>query len=447
MDTKDLALVLQTQRFERKREAILDAAARVFNQKGVKGATLADVARSVALITNSLTYYYRKKEDLASASFLRTIEVLNGLVARALEADTPHERLALLFRTYAGLLAEIARGNHPDLMYFNDIRALRSPHVEAVFRAYTDMFRRMRELLPPSGREPGTRADLNARAHVVVSIIHSMRYWITRYEVEDYGHVAERVSDILIHGLGSRTAAWMPCQIGRGLAGERSEIPAEAFLRSATCLINEQGYRGASVEKISARLNVTKGSFYHHNDNKDDLVANCFARSFDVIRDAQNAAAVFKADGWTKLSSIAAELVSYQVSEQGPLLRYTALSALPEDMRRGLVATMDKLSLRYTRFIVDGIADGSLRPVDQTIASQLISGVIDAASELKRWVSSADTQNAAGLFVRPLFLGLFASDSCSAKSGALTPAQPRPARARSREALRSRRRRQAAGRA
>jgi AcrR family transcriptional regulator len=408
MDTNDLALAPQTQRYEKKREAILDAAARLFNQKGVKGATLADVAKSVALITNSLTYYYRKKEDLASASFLRTIDVLNVLAARALEADDPRDRVGLLFRTYADLLAKIARGDHPEMMRFHDIRALRSPHAEIVFNAYTDMFRRIRKLLPPCGREPNARAGLNARAHLVVSAIHSMRNWISRYEVEDYGRVAERVTDILTHGLGSRMALWMPPRIACGGGDERSEIQAEAFLRAATSLINEQGYRGASVEKISARLNVTKGSFYHHNDNKDDLVANCFARSFDVIRDAQNAAALFEADGWTKLSAIAAELVRYQVSERGPLLRISALSALPEDMRRPLVATMDKMCLRYTHFIADGIADGSLRAIDQMIAAHLIAGVINAASELKRWVSAANPQNAAGLFARPLFLGLFA---------------------------------------
>ncbi len=408
MDTKDLALALQTPRFEKKRETILDAAAHLFNQKGVKGATLADVAKSVALITNSLTYYYRKKEDLAAACFLRTIDVLNGLAAQALEADDPRDRIALLFRTYADLLAKVARGDHPEMMYFNDIRALRSPHVEIVFDAYTNMFRNMRKLLPPCGREPNARAGLNARTHAVVSAIHSMRSWISCYEIEDYGRVAERVADILIHGLGSRTTLWAPPGIVCSRRDGDSEISAEAFLRAATYLINEQGYRGASVEKISARLNVTKGSFYHHNDNKDDLVANCFARSFDVIRDAQNAAALCEADGWTKLSAIAAELVRYQVSERGPLLRYTALSALPEDMRRPLVATMDKICLRYTHFIVDGIADGSLRPTDQVIAAHLIAGIIDAASELRRWVSSADPQNAAELFARPLFRGLFA---------------------------------------
>ena len=407
MDTT-LALALQTQRFEKKREAILDAAARVFNQKGVKGATLADVARNVALITNSLTYYYRRKEDLASAAFLRTIDVLNGLTERAQAAHDPRDRVALLFRTYADLLAEIARGTHPELMYFNDIRALRSPHVEAVFDAYTGMFRRMRELLPPRARAAADRAALNARAHVVVTVIHSMRHWIARYEVEDYARVAERVVDILLDGLGTGAARFEPRAIARISGAEPREAAAEAFLRSATCLINEQGYRGASVEKISARLNVTKGSFYHHHDNKDDLVANCFARSFDVVRDAQNGAFALTADGWTRLTSVAAELVRYQVSDQGPLLRNTALSALPEDMRRGLVATMDKLSLRYAHFIVDGIADGSLRAVDQGVAAHVISGVIDAASELTRWVASADPDNAAALFVRPLFRGLFA---------------------------------------
>ena len=56
-----------------------------------------------------------------------------------------------------------------------------------------------------------------------------------------------------------------------------------AFLLAATRLINELGYRGASVQRIASELNVTKGSFYHHLDAKDDLVAACYRRSFDRI--------------------------------------------------------------------------------------------------------------------------------------------------------------------
>jgi multidrug efflux pump subunit AcrB len=42
---------LQTARFQEKREALLDAAARHFNAQGVKGATLGEIAAQVGLVT------------------------------------------------------------------------------------------------------------------------------------------------------------------------------------------------------------------------------------------------------------------------------------------------------------------------------------------------------------------------------------------------------------
>ena len=44
-----------------RREALLDAAARLFNDHGVRGATLADIAAAVGLVTNSVTQYIRQK--------------------------------------------------------------------------------------------------------------------------------------------------------------------------------------------------------------------------------------------------------------------------------------------------------------------------------------------------------------------------------------------------
>jgi AcrR family transcriptional regulator len=45
----------QTSRYEQRRAAILDAAARLFNEKGVRGATLATVAESVGLRTPAIS--------------------------------------------------------------------------------------------------------------------------------------------------------------------------------------------------------------------------------------------------------------------------------------------------------------------------------------------------------------------------------------------------------
>jgi hypothetical protein len=50
--------------------------------------------------------------------------------------------------------------------------------------------------------------------------------------------------------------------------------------------------------------------------------------------------------------------------------------------------------------------DGSIRPLDQPLAAQLVSSMINASVVLARWVPDITAENAVELFVKPLFLGL-----------------------------------------
>ena len=401
-----------TRRFQRKREAILDAAARLFNQKGVRGATLTAVAQAVGLIPNSVTYYYRKKEDLAVACFLRAIEAMETLIAQAGAHRDPRLRVAALFTGYADTLAAIARGEHSELVLFNDIRALPPPHGDMVFAGYTDMFRHIRGLIDDSSL---SRLELNGRAQLLLALLHSMRTLTARFEPEDYRAAAERVVDIVLDGLAAPGQIWRSQGLAPDVAPAHAEASAEAFLRAATQLINEQGYRGASVERISARLNVTKGSFYHHNDNKDDLVAQCFARTFDVVRRRQNEARELDGSGWTRLCAATEALTRYQLGPEGPLLRITAMSALPETIREDVETTMARLSERFGMFIVDGMIDGSIRPVDPSIAAQCVNATINAAAALERWAPGAAPDNAAEILIRPLLVGLYPRGQAASK--------------------------------
>jgi AcrR family transcriptional regulator len=407
MTPSSSALPRQTKRYEQKRQAILDAAVRLFNQKGLKGTTLADVAQSVGLITNSVTYYYRKKEELATACLLRSIDVLEGMIAAALQEATPEDRLRAVLRLYFEKLAESASGDQPPMMSFSDMRSLTSPHVELVFSTYNQMFRHLRGLFELNSDLPLTRAHRNARTHLLISVMHGVRHWIDHYEPEDYRRVADRVGDILIGGLATAQSGWRPTVLPEMVWPSAEEISPEAFLRSATLLINEQGYRGASVEKISARLNVTKGSFYHHNDNKDDLVADCFERTFAVVRQVQRAAEANGETGWDHLCAATSELVRYQLSDQGPLLRISAFSALPEALRGQTKRTMDRLAQRFGSFVVDGMVDGSIRPLDPSVAAHIVDSIVNAAVELEWWVPGITAESAADLYVRPLFMGVF----------------------------------------
>jgi AcrR family transcriptional regulator len=400
-----------TQRYVKKREAILHAAAQLFNQHGVKGATLSDVAGRVGLSTNSITYYYKKKEDLVVACLLRSIEAINDIISVAAESTSAEERIRQFIRLFFLRLAKIQGDDAPELMTFRDVQVLGSPHAEVIFAAYTDMFRRVRRLLVTDAVRLDNRVSLNARSHLLLTLTVSAMTWSLRYDPEDYELVAGRMSDILIGGIAAQSAQWGHAALDDALAQapDAGDTTQDSFLRAATALINEQGYRGASVDRISARLNVTKGSFYHHNPNKEDLISECFERTFSVTRRMQTIARAGEGSGWDKLCAVSRALVRYQFSERGPLLRMSAWSELPDDIRENKLRAINQLGQRFVGFMVDGMADGSIRPLDQSIAAFQVSGMINAAVVLDRWVPDITAENAVELFVRPLFFGILSS--------------------------------------
>ena len=402
----------QTHRYQEKRDTLLAAAARQFNARGVKGATLGEIAASVGLVTTSVTYYYRKKDDLATACFLRAIVAHEALALQAAKASGVAARVLGFFELHAELMAAIERGEQQPLMVFSDIRALPASQASAVFAAYTNLFRRVRALLVGAETAGLQRAELNARAHLLISAVHWLRAWIPRHEVDEYPRVAARVSGLMLHGLAAPGGAWPDPAAMAALsldppAGKPSDDTADAFLRAATELVNEQGYRGASVDKISARLKLTKGSFYHHHETKHDLITACFERSFDLMRQRLRAAERAEGAGWLRLCAAADSLVRFQLGPHGPLLRSTATSALPDDEHRERVRmSLQRLTDRIASLLVDAMVDGSARPLDPSVAAQLLSSANTATAELQRWVPGVHAGNATALYARPALLGL-----------------------------------------
>lgn len=425
-----------TERFQDKRDAILDGAARLFNAQGVKGGMLSDVARQVGLAPNSLTYYYRRKEDLAAACLLRSMEVLGTAADDAARAATLAQRVQGFLERYLGLLAAIAEGRHPELIVFSDLLTLDEPHHATVTVAYNQMFRRVRHLLDAADAPELEPAARNARAHLLLSATSWARAWLVRYESADYARVAGRLADLLLRGLCSPgqqpaaqgSAASRPPRVDGDADGDGAprQLTRSAYLRAATRLVNEQGYQGASVDRIAAELQLTKGSFYHHHETKEELIAACFERTFAVVRAAQTTALAAPGSGLDRLADACRALLAFQLSEPGPLLRITAWTGLPEAMRRDTRRTMARLGERFATFVIDGMADGSLRIVDPSVAAQVVNGMINAVAEIERWVRGIDAGNAFELYAMPLFTGLSQGPSTIPVAPALARRGRRP---------------------
>jgi AcrR family transcriptional regulator len=407
-----------TERFDDKRETILDGAARLFNQHGIKGGLLSDLARRVGLATNSLTYYYRKKEDLASACLQRSIDALNGIAITAAQQRTLAQRVRAFFDGYLGLMADIAEGRHVELIVFNDLLSLPPPHGPAVGAAYTQMFKRVRAVLDAPDQPRLEAAQRNARAHLLLSTVAWTRAWIARYEPVDYARAAAQMADLLLAGIAApgHTIEARAAPISLAPDGDAAHQTRAAYLCAATRLVNEHGYHGASVDRIAAELQLTKGSFYHHHETKEELVAACFERTFAVMRAAQSAALAAPGSALQRLALACRALLHYQMSPQGPLLRVTAWSGLPEAIRSDTRRTMGRLGERFGALMVEGMADGSLRIVDPSIAAQVINAMVNATAEVERWVPGANAANVFELYALPLFSGLQARTTTGARA-------------------------------
>jgi AcrR family transcriptional regulator len=399
---------VQTQRFEAKRELVLNAAASLFNERGVKGATFGDIAGKVGLVPNSVTYYYRKKEVLAAACFLRATAVFDRIAADAAAEATVEGRVRRFLIGHAEMLAEMESGVQAPMILFNELHALPEPHLGEVYAAYTALFRRVRRLLRGPQTEGFSRNELTARAHLLLSVAHWLRVWIWRNEASQYKRVAERLADIVLRGICCSDAPWPP-SVGEHewrLVDDAGGT-VEAFLRAATRLVNEQGYQGASIAKISALLNLTKGAFYHHHDNKDDLIEACFERTFSVIRRTLDLAESAGGQGGDRLRAAVRALIRFQLAPEGPLLRAAATSAMPDTAHRNEVRqTLNQLTERVAYAIVDGTIDGSIRSLDPGVAAHFVVAGINATAEARRWIPGLAPGEAVRLYAPPLLRGL-----------------------------------------
>lgn len=377
-----------TRKFGEKREAIIHAASVLINEYGVQATTLAEVAKAIGLNATSVTYYFARKEQLVVAVYEETLSSMEQMAAEALEQPDPASRLRHFIASHVAMRARIRAGEHGLTTALSEIRTLEPEAQDPLMAHYLRVVDLVRRFFGEwSSNEE--RALFSARAHILLEAMMWWPVWSLQYSARDFPRIEDRLFDILAHGIPAIRGAFAPA----ALAGEwRTQVDEEAgqneaFLRAATVTINQRGYRGASVNRIAESLNVTKGSFYHHHDAKDDLVLACFRHSYDRMSAVQMAGLDIAGDYWSRLASVLAELVDLQFFDSTPLLRTTALQALDPAHKINVVTRSNRLARRFAGMLIDGIADGSVRTIDPLVAGQVLMSTVNSAYEARHWAA------------------------------------------------------------
>ena len=98
-------------RFDRRKDEIPNAAGGLFNRLGLRDATLAVIAAEIGLNLKSLRYYFKRREDLVAAAFMRSIGLHQQLAQSALAEDGVEARVRRFVGDYFNLRASVGKGS------------------------------------------------------------------------------------------------------------------------------------------------------------------------------------------------------------------------------------------------------------------------------------------------------------------------------------------------
>jgi AcrR family transcriptional regulator len=393
-----------TAKYARRREEILWEASAQINSHGAGGMTLTAVARKLGLDTSSITYYFKRKDDLTAACLARSLEWQLGVARRAAQLPTPRERVRAFLAEHFALHRRQRDPATPHLALLADMGALPRDVRAGLDSLFGQIRTEVRGFFAAGDSPEAGDQSLIAAAVLLMSVYH-LAGWIDRYLLKDFDRIESRMFDLLEHGLAGG-GPW-PVEFDRIVEDAGNNPALTRFLHAATDLINRKGYVGASVERIAGELGLSTGSFYHHLDNKNDLVVACFKRTFAILESAFSLAETAGGTHSQQLAQTCASLIAFQFSAESPLLRVNAIQALPPDLRDQTMLHTVQYVRHVTGMVSDAIAGGEMRAVDPTLASYAALAAVSAAAHLRNWAKGRPLGDAVALYSRTLSQGIF----------------------------------------
>ena len=393
-DNKISSPFSKTNQHGQKYKTILSAASELFNVHGTRGTTLIQIASKLNLTKTSLYYYAKNKEELVYQCYLNTCIELQTMISQAKSTQgLAINKIEVLLRLNFDCWHGIINGTRGHLAGLTEISSLSAKHQREISELYTTFVRQVMEIIDEGQTDGSIQAvDPVKSASAMWGAIFWIPVWLYSVEKEHQESAYLQWESIIKYGLHTGpdkfqfSSIELPKQHPTLDGFDRSEqnrIKQEAFFHMGSIFFNQKGFKGTSLDELAQSLGVTKGAFYYHIKNKDDLLIKCFERTIDIERFVlQNALAKENCTGIQKLAYAAQQLYNIQSGEQGPLIRYTRMWSLDSAKRHKMEIETTKIRHMFGDIIQLGINDNSLKNADLLVAGAIIAGAIESIPDL-----------------------------------------------------------------
>lgn len=169
------------------------------------------------------------------------------------------------------------------------------------------------------------------------------------------------------------------------LTEARHEDKRTAILRTAAQLFAANGYEATSLDMIADALGMHKATLYHYVDNKEGILYECLLKSFADLDTVMESMEDRTTPALARLRLFARSLASAQNSDFGRCL--VLVGSRPLDLVPGgeVRKFQRRLDSTVRALVVEGIADGSIKPCNPGLVSAMLFG---ALNWVPRWFDS-----------------------------------------------------------
>lgn len=401
---------------EIKLQTILSEAARLFNYQGTRATTLGDIATRIGLTKTSLYYYARNKSELVYKCYLVSCDAGDEIMAEAAQdSATGLECLLNFVRIFFARGDEIGQHRRAHVAMMTEIPTLAAEQRKEIEGRVDRHFDTLMGFFQ-QGIEDGSISECVPvpTTTAFLSLVNWSYVWYGRTPMEKRAAAVDQLVSLIKHGISARPYSlediefpelnWrLPDGFDRE---EQNDLKRIAFLRAGSMMFNQRGYMGTSLDEIASQLDVTKGAFYYHIKNKEDLLFQCFKRTLELENQMIDLASSAGGNGAGKIELTMRYLFNIQNSDEGPLIRYRSLPSMNPDHRQDILQMTEGTSERIGTFIADGIEDGSIRDVDPAIIENVIAGAVDAMPGISRRMQFTDNSQVSAEYLQLFFNGI-----------------------------------------
>lgn len=403
---------------ETKRAAVLSCAAKLFNTKGARSTTLADVAGRLGLTKTSLYYYVATKEDLIYQCYDANMRQAHAQLDYADQHTTsPLDCLLMFLESQVGTTLRSLDGQGDFYAAPLEVAALNAEHRTVLEAEYRRLLKRLIDLIT-SGIKIGEIRACNpvATIRAMIGAMDWSFYWLYEMPREEAYRSVQVLRELFTHGLllspdvsqsdmASSICAF-PAEEEAFDREAQNRLKQEAFLKAGTRCFNQKGFSGTSLDEIAEQLRVSKGAFYYHFANKEALLTQCFDYTLDQLERVTNGIEPLDLQPAAKLEAACRQIFALQNTDQGPLVHFNAITALPSPVRQRLLSRLGNVHAKLEAYVTEAVARKQFRDLPPQIVIQLLTGALNASMDLNEWQAIESIDQGASDYFSIFFHGL-----------------------------------------